>query len=113
MSPGNELHEYFGSKAANCPGSQNHGGIQNKAIDTLINKVIFAKDRDEQIAAVKALDRVLLWNHYIIPGWTRRSFNTARWDRFSHPDPLPQYAIGFPSIWWYDKERAAKIGAAQ
>ncbi len=59
--------------------------------------ILLAPNRDELIAATKALDRVLLWNHYLVPGWTLRAARVARWDRFGHPDPLPEYAIGFPT----------------
>jgi microcin C transport system substrate-binding protein len=112
-SPGNEQSEFFGSASAERPGSRNFGGIQNPAVDALIQKVIFAKDRNDLIAATRALDRVLLWNHYLVPGWTLRAQRVARWDRFDHPDPLPQYSVGFPTIWWWDAEKAAKAGSAR
>ncbi len=76
------------------PGSRNLIGIKNPAIDALIERVIFAKDRDELVAATKALDRVLLWNFYVVPQWTYGKQRTARWDRFSHPG---QYAEIRPS----------------
>ena len=63
-------------------------------------------------AATKALDRVLLWNNFVIPQWFYGANRIARWDRFGHPDPLLKYAPGFPDIWWYDTEKAAKIGRA-
>ena len=59
--------------------------------------MIFAKSRADLVAATKALDRVLLWNHYVVPQWSYGKQRTARWDRFSHADPLPQYGnSGFP-----------------
>jgi microcin C transport system substrate-binding protein len=111
MSPGNEQIEFFGSASADREGSRNYGAIRNPAVDHLIRKIVTAPDRDELIAATKALDRVLLWNHYLVPGWTLRKARVARWDRYAHPDPLPEYAIGFPTIWWWDAEKAAKVGA--
>ena len=102
MSPGNEQIEYFGSASADREGSRNYGAIKNPAVDTLIRKIIMAPDRDELIAATKALDRVLLWNQYLVPGWTLREARVARWDRYGHPEPLPEYSIGFPTIWWWD-----------
>ena len=110
MSPGNEQIEYFGSESATRDGSRNYGGIDNPAVDFLIRKIISAPNRDELVAATKALDRVLLWNHYLVPGWTLRAARVARWDRYSHPDPLPEYAIGFPQIWWWDEAKAKKVG---
>jgi microcin C transport system substrate-binding protein len=113
MSPGNEQLDYFGSESADREGSRNYGGIRNPAIDKIIQHVLYTKDRNELIAATKALDRVLLWNNYLVPGWTLRAARVARWDRFSHPEPLPAYAIGFPAIWWFDADKAAKVGGSQ
>jgi len=113
MSPGNEQLEYFGSDSADREGSRNLGAIKNPAVDKVIQHILHTKDRDELVAATKALDRVLLWNNYVVPGWTLRSSRVARWDRFSHPDPLPAYQIGFPTIWWWDADKAAKVGAAR
>ena len=84
------------------------------AIDALIDKVIFAKNRNELIAATHALDRVLLWNHFVVPQFTYDKERTARWDRFSHPDPMPKYGLSvFPTIWWWDEAKAAKTGSRQ
>ncbi len=113
LSPGNEQFNYFGSEAAKREASQNYAGIENPAVDALIKRVVFATDRADLIAATRALDRVLLWNHYIVPGWTLAATRMARWDRFSHPEPLPAYSTGFPTIWWWDAEKAAKTGAAK
>jgi microcin C transport system substrate-binding protein len=112
LSPGNEQRDFWGSQAADRPGSRNVVGIKNPAIDALIDKVIFAKSRDELMAATKALDRVLLWNHYVVPQWTYGKVRTARWDRFGRPDELPKYGnSAFPTIWWADAEKAAKTGS--
>ena len=111
LSPGNEQREHWGSKSADQPGSDNYVGIKNPAIDKLIDRVIFATDRQDLIAATKALDRVLLWNHYVVPQWTYPKQRTVRWDRFSHPAEMPKYGLSaFPTIWWYDAEKAARIG---
>ena len=111
LSPGNEQREYWGSQAADMSGSQNILGIKNPAVDKLIDRVIFANSRDDLIAATHALDRVLLWNHYVIPQWNYPKLRTARWDRFGHPAELPKYGMSaFPDIWWWDAEKAAKIG---
>jgi microcin C transport system substrate-binding protein len=113
LSPGNELRDYFGSQAADREASRNYPGIKNPAVDKLIERVVYAKDRDELVAATKALDRVLLWNQYVVPMWTIDYSRTARWDRFGRPEKLPTYSYGFPSIWWYDKARAEKTGVPQ
>jgi microcin C transport system substrate-binding protein len=112
LSPGNEQRGYWGSAAADQAGSRNLIGIKNPAIDTLIERVIFAKSRAGLIAATKALDRVLLWNHYVVPQWTYGKLRTARWDRYGRPDEMPQYGnAAFPTIWWWDAERAARTGS--
>jgi microcin C transport system substrate-binding protein len=111
LSPGNEQRGYWGSQAADMPGSRNLVGIKNEAVDAMIERVIFAKSREELVAATKALDRVLLWNHYVVPQWTYGKARTARWDRFGRPDPLPKYGVSaFPTVWWWDAEKAAKAG---
>ena len=113
MSPGNEQFDFFGSEAAERDGSRNYGGISNEAVDELIRQIVQAEDRDELIALTHALDRVLLHNRYVIPGWTLRASRIAYWDRYSHPESLPEYAIGFPTIWWWDEEKAAALEAAE
>jgi microcin C transport system substrate-binding protein len=111
LSPGNEQREFWGSQTADVSGSRNVSGIKNPAVDALIDKVIFAKNRAELVAATRALDRVLLWNFYVVPQYTYPFARYARWDRFSHAEPLPKYGrSGLPTLWWYDAEKAAKIG---
>lgn len=111
LSPGNEQRGFWGSQAADQPGSRNLVGIKNPAVDALIERVIFAKNREELVAATKALDRVLLWNHYVVPQWTYGKQRTARWDRFGRPKEMPKYgAAAFPNIWWWDAEKTAKAG---
>jgi len=112
MSPGNEQRDFWGSAAADVDSSRNHGGIADPGVDALIERIIFAEDRETLEAASMALDRVLLANHYVVPSYVGGVMRIARWDRFSHPDPLPYYAIGFPDIWWWDEEKAAATGGA-
>ncbi len=112
LSPGNEQRAYWGSQAADQPGSLNLAGIKNPAVDAMIDAVIFARDRADLVAATKALDRVLLWNNYVVPQWYYGKLRSARWDRFGRPDPLPQYGISaFPTIWWWDAAKAARTGS--
>jgi microcin C transport system substrate-binding protein len=112
LSPGNEQREFWGSQAASREGSRNLPGIADPGIDALIEKVIFAKNRDELVAATKALDRVLLAHDYVVPQWTSLKQRTARWNRYGHPETMPRYGgAAFPTIWWYDEAKAAKTGA--
>jgi microcin C transport system substrate-binding protein len=113
LSPGNEQRDFFGSAAADRAGSANYVGIKNPAVDALIERVIYAKSRAELVAACKAMDRVLLWNDYVVPQFNYGKDRTARWDRFGFRDPLPKYTStgAFPTLWWWDDEKAAKAGA--
>ena len=112
FSPGNEQRYFFGSGSVDEEGSRNYAGIADPGVDALIDKLIVADDRDTQLAIVKALDRVLLQHHYVVPGYALNYSRTARWDRFSRPETLPEFSNGFPSIWWWDAEKAAKTGGA-
>ncbi|MCE4222816.1 ABC transporter substrate-binding protein [Methylobacterium sp. C25] len=112
LSPGNEQREFWGSAAADKPGTRNLAGIKDPAIDALIEKVVYATDRESQIAATHALDRVLLAHNYVLPQWSSPVTRTIHWNRFSRPKVLPKYGgSGFPTIWWYDDTLAAKTGA--
>jgi microcin C transport system substrate-binding protein len=113
LSPGNEQRDYWGSASADRPGSRNLVGIKNPAVDKLIDRIIYAEDREELVAASRALDRVLLWNHYVVPQWYFKGTRIARWNRFGIPRPGPDYGIGYPDTWWYDAELASKIRGAK
>lgn len=109
LSPGNEQRDYWGSDAADTPGSRNLIGIKNPAVDFLIERIIFATDRDDLVAASRALDRVLLWNHYVVPQFYSPDIRTARWNRFGLPETIPDYGFS-TTIWWWDEDKAARIG---
>jgi microcin C transport system substrate-binding protein len=112
LSPGNEQRDYWSCGAAKDPNTSNYGGICDPGVDALIEKVVFAKDRDTLVAATHALDRVLLAGYYVVPSYSLRNDRIAHWDRFSHPATLPAYSIGFPQVWWYDQAKAQKTGVA-
>ncbi len=110
LSPGNEQRDFWGTSAADRPGSRNYIGIKDPAIDKLIDHVIFAKSRAGLVAASRALDRVLLWNHFVIPNWHINKYRIAYWNRFGHPPAPPKYGLGFPDTWWLDgaKDKALR-----
>lgn len=110
LSPGNEQREMWGSKAASIPGARNTAGIADPAVDALIDKVVFARDRASLVSATHALDRVLLANDFVIPLYYSTTNFYAYWNRFGHPGSLPKYSVGFPDVWWYDADRAAAAG---
>lgn len=106
-SPGNELRDFFGSDSAKMRGGRNSIGIQDKAVDALIAKVISAPDRESLVDAVHALDRVLLWGHYLVPHWHIAYDRVAYWDKFGQPKVTPRQGFQFDA-WWID---AAKVEA--
>lgn len=112
LSPGNEQREFWGSRAADTPGSRNTIGIKDPVIDELINLVIAAPDRESLIARTRALDRILLWGHYVIPHWHTRTFRVAYWNMFSRPAITPKYALGLDT-WWVDREKLAALPGRQ
>ncbi len=116
VTPGNEQRDYWGSAAADSEGSRNVIGIKNPAIDRIIEKLIFAKDRAELVAASRALDRILLWNHYLVPQWYVPKDRVAMWDMFSGPERKPTHAQAtsrFLQVWWHDKAAAARLADAR
>ena len=112
LSPGNEQRDFWGSAAADRPGSRNYIGIKDPAIDKLIDHIIFASNRGELVAASRALDRVLLWNHFVIPNWHINSYRIAYWNRFSRPAIKPKYGLGFSDTWWVDEAKDETLQAA-
>ena len=112
LSPGNEQRDFWGSAAADRPGSRNYIGIKDPAIDKLIDQIIFASSRGELVAATRALDRVLLWNHFVIPNWHINSYRIAYWNRFSRPAIKPKYGLGFSDTWWVDEAKDETLQAA-
>jgi microcin C transport system substrate-binding protein len=108
LSPGNEQRFFWGSAFADKPGNSNFAGIKNKAIDALIEKVIFAPDRPGLVTACKALDRAVMAHHYFVPMWFNPVVWTAYWDRFGKPEKQAEYNLTFPTAWWWDEEKAKK-----
>ncbi|MFT5420306.1 MAG: microcin C transport system substrate-binding protein [Candidatus Endobugula sp.] len=115
-SPGNEQNNLWGSKAATTKGSGNLIGIQNPVVDKLISNIVNAADRKELVIATRALDRVLLHNHYVIPQWYKASNRVVYWDKFGIPDISPKYDRYYTTgifTWWYDTEKANKLTLAR
>lgn len=110
LSPGNEQRDFWSSEAADRPGSRNTIGIKNPVIDKLVENLIASPDRESLITRTRALDRVLLWNHYVIPHWHVRSFRLAYWNKFSKPTITPKYGIGLDT-WWYDDSKAQQLNS--
>jgi microcin C transport system substrate-binding protein len=111
-TPGVELRSYFGSQAAMMRGSLNLAGIDDPAVDALIEKIVAAESREELETAARALDRVLRAGHYWVPHWYKASHHIAYWDKFSRPETKPRFDRGILDTWWYDEPKAAKLAAA-
>jgi len=112
-SPGNEQRDFWGSAAADQPGSRNIIGIRSEAVDRLIEQIIEADTREELVVACRALDRVLLWGHYVVPNWHSNSFRLAYWNRFGRPAVQPKYGIGFFDTWWIDAAAETALKARE
>jgi microcin C transport system substrate-binding protein len=112
-SPGNEQRDFWGSAAADKPGSRNTIGIKNPAVDKLVDKIVFAKDRADLVAATHALDRVLLWNFYVVPQWYYPYERIAYWDIFGRPKTLPSQTAALMQVWWIDPEKQKAVATAK
>jgi microcin C transport system substrate-binding protein len=109
-SPGNEQRSFFSSAAADNPGGRNIAGIKNPAIDALIEAVVAAPSRAALVPTVRALDRALTWNHYVVPTLGYNASRIAYWDKFGKPDRYPKNGVDFMA-WWIDPAKAAKLAA--
>ena len=108
LSPGNEQRNFWSSSSADTDGSRNFAGIKDLVVDELIELIISAPDRDSLIARTRALDRVLLWNHYVIPNWHLNKYRIAHWDKYAAPKIKPKYSSGV-GTWWIDPEKEATL----
>ncbi len=109
LSPGNEQRDFWSTEYADKKGSKNAAGIKDAAIDALVEKLIVAPDRKSLIAACKALDRVLMWKHFMIPQWFVPIDRIAYWKRVKHPAVMPGYSLGHPKTWWFDAKAAEEL----
>ena len=107
LNPGNEQRNFWSSAAADLNGSRNYAGVRDPVVDELVERVITAESRQMQVALTRALDRVLLWGHYVIPGWYSNTYRLVYWNELGHPDPVPPNKLGFPETWWFENQTAA------
>ena len=113
LSPGNEQRNYWTTASADVPGSGNLAAVRDPVVDELVDLLIQAPDRDILVATTRALDRVLLRGHYVIPQWHIRGFRLVYWNKFGRPATRPKYGLGFPATWWIDEEKAAALEASR
>ena len=112
LTPGLEQRNVWSSQTARINGSMNIAGIENEVVDGLIDKILAAKNRDEIIDAARALDRVIMHLHYLVPQWFKASHTIAHWDKFGRPATKPKYALGFLDTWWIDADKEAALANA-
>lgn len=112
-SPGNEQREYWHSVSADNPGSRNFIGLKDPAIDSLVDSLIQANSREKLISHTRALDRVLLWGHYVVPNWHIKTWRVAYWNRLQHPETTPLYDIGLYTWWMKPQAPTSPAGAAK
>lgn len=109
--PGDELLAYFGSKSGKTQGGLNLAGIDDPAVDFLIDKALKAQSRAELAATCRVLDRVLRAGRYWIPNWYSPYRRIAAWDFFGRPRETPKLDLGISSLWWWDAQKAAATKA--
>ena len=107
-SPGNEQRNFWSSQSADQANSRNYPGIKSPIVDELIEMLIQAPDRESLVARTKALDRVLLWGHYVIPGWHLQSERILYWDKFSKPEKTAKNGVDIRH-WWYDAQKDRQL----
>jgi microcin C transport system substrate-binding protein len=113
LSPGNEQFDYWASSKADSKGSRNLIGVKDPVVDALLDKLVHADSREDLITVCHVLDRVLLWNYYVIPHWHIGTYRIAYWDKFAQPKTAPQYGLAVNDTWWIDAGKVEKIDAVQ
>lgn len=105
QSPGNEQRNFWNSASADRPGSQNYAGIKSAAVDSMVDKIIYAETKEELIAGCRALDRVLWYGYYLVPNWYLPVHRISYHNKFSAPSQLPLYydPLQLVMTWWIKK----------
>jgi microcin C transport system substrate-binding protein len=111
-SPGNEQKGFWTCDAAKTEGGDNVAGVCNPVVDALVGQIVDAPDHDHLVAASHALDRVLLWNWYVVPQWHLQYVRAAYWDKFGRPSQPVRTGVAFDS-WWIDPAKAAALDTAR
>ena len=108
--PGIMLRNRLSTSAADSDGGQNWGNIRNPAVDAMIEHVMAARDIDDFYSATRALDRILLWSHYYVPGLGAPGYRLVYWDRFGQPKNPPRLLRpAWLDTWWWDEAKARRV----
>ena len=110
LTPGDGLRQIYGSEAAKTEGGLNVSGISDPVVDALVERIAKAQTRAALSVAAMALDRVLRAGRYWIPMWHRDQAWIAYWDEYARPLTTPKFGTGAPGTWWFDTDKAKKIG---
>lgn len=113
LSPGNEQFDMWGSSKAEAKGSRNLIGVHDPVVDALLEKLVHASSREDLVTVSRALDRVLLWQYYVVPHWYIGTYRIAYWDKFGEPKIAPKYGLAVTDSWWIDPSKVGKIDSAQ
>ncbi len=108
LSPGNEQAFYWGADAADQEGTRNYPGIRDPVVDELIARMTQARERGDFADAVRAMDRVLMWGHYMVPLYHLNDDRYAYWDKFGRPEAIPVYGTVLDT-WWVDPKKAEAL----
>jgi microcin C transport system substrate-binding protein len=111
-SPGNEQNDFWSCAAAKAEGSMNIMGVCDPVVDALVQELLRTTDYQRQIVVVRALDRVLLAGHYLVPHWHSETYNVAYWNRFGRPKAPVRAGVVFDA-WWIDPALAATTDPAR
>ncbi|MCX7566701.1 extracellular solute-binding protein [Sulfitobacter sp. F26169L] len=111
LGTGTGLSQRYGSEAASFS-LFNPAGLASPMVDAIIEASLRAETREEEQAAMTALDRALRHEFFMIPTWYNDVYWTAYYDQYDHPEDQPAYALGYLDFWWYDAEKAEKLRAA-
>jgi microcin C transport system substrate-binding protein len=87
--------------------------VRDAAVDALVEAAIGARSQAEHVAALQSLDRVLSWSFYAIPGYAADFNRLVYWDRFGFPDTAAAYFTDYPTSWWFDAARDARVRAVR
>lgn len=110
LEEGIGLSQRFGTEDRNDV--FNPAGYGNPAVDRLIEKVVGATTREEMAAAVRAVDRIMRWDYFVVPTWYLGNYWVAYYDMYERPAELPPYALGHLDFWWFNADKAAALRAA-
>ncbi len=111
-SPGNEQRSYWTTAAADSPAARNYAGIKDPVVDELVELLITAPSRESLVARTRALDRVLLRGHYVVPAWHARVDRLLYWDKYARPEVTPKNGTSV-DFWWFDATKAAALEAQE